>query len=232
MYKLELDLHLYFDPPMEDRGGGIVVTRTIELPFAPSPGLMVYGQDLDECPEPGGWPLKDLTWDIDREVFLATTSLSSHGMPMAMIPDVLQGWLARGWRLGSYMETYPEPDDDAEEAPDPAAADEEDLEDEMDRWPSLPPSKRPKAFNRLMRTLVRAMSERYNNLAVAYAMDQTKRYFDEHQLKQDTSRAAERWRQATRAFEELPPEQQSAWQEHVENHYPRLDRLVKEHEGW
>ncbi|MEX0585345.1 MAG: hypothetical protein WD176_01785, partial [Pirellulales bacterium] len=210
---------------MEDRGEGIVVTRTIELPFPPSPGLMVYGRDLDECPEPGGWPLKNLTWDIDRKIFLATTSLSSHGMPMALIPDILQGWLARGWRLGSYMETYQEPEDDAEGAADPAVPYEE---DEMERWHSLPPTKRPKAFNRLMRALVRAMSERCNNLAVAYAMDQTKRYFEEHELKQNSSRAAEKWRQAEQAFEEMPSEQQSAWQEHVEKHYPRLDRLVTE----
>ncbi len=31
MFILELDLHLYFEPPMTDAGDGIVLTRTLEL---------------------------------------------------------------------------------------------------------------------------------------------------------------------------------------------------------
>ncbi len=138
MFKLELDLHLYFDPPMADHGDGIAVTRTIDVPFPPWSGLLVYGRELDECPSPGGWPLKDVTWDVDRGVFLATTSLHSGGVPMAMIPDVVRAYVDRGWRLGSYMDLYEEPNEDESPEDDDAVEGGSVDEDEMELWPTMP----------------------------------------------------------------------------------------------
>ena len=43
MFKLELDMHLKWVPPMEEHGPGIILTRTIELPFAPTSGLHLFG---------------------------------------------------------------------------------------------------------------------------------------------------------------------------------------------
>ncbi len=34
-FTLELDLHLFFTPLMQDWGHGIVMTRTLQLPFPP-----------------------------------------------------------------------------------------------------------------------------------------------------------------------------------------------------
>ena len=44
VFRLELDLRLYFVPLMSDTGNGITVTRTIELPFAPQIELGIAGR--------------------------------------------------------------------------------------------------------------------------------------------------------------------------------------------
>ncbi len=77
-------------------------------------------------------------------------------------------------------------------------------------------TRRPKEFNRLMRALVRKMSELHNDVAVAYAMDKTKRYFDESESREPKTAAVEEWRRAKDEFERMPFEQQHAWQEKIE----------------
>jgi hypothetical protein len=46
----ELDLHLYYVPPMEYSGGAIVLTRTVELPFAPTGDVSIHSRQFDGSP--------------------------------------------------------------------------------------------------------------------------------------------------------------------------------------
>jgi hypothetical protein len=106
MYKLELDVALKFDPPMRDDSPGILVTRTVDLPFIPFEGLALYSGSWDGWPEPRGLKLQDVVWDVDRGTFLATSVSAVEGMPIASIPAELSDWVGRGWRFGSYNDTY------------------------------------------------------------------------------------------------------------------------------
>ena len=93
MFKLELDLLLYFVPPMDERGQGIRLTRSLELPFPPINGLYLSGIAMDDPPTPMGCRINDLTWDLDRQVFMATTQLTNHDFPIATIPDEIGSWI-------------------------------------------------------------------------------------------------------------------------------------------
>ena len=57
MFTVELDLHLTFDPPMRESDTGIIVNRTLQLPFAPSEGTSVHGAGWDFFDEPHGYVL-------------------------------------------------------------------------------------------------------------------------------------------------------------------------------
>jgi len=46
-YTLELDLHVFFTPLMQDGGTGIVMTRTLQLPFPPADKIAIGGQSID-----------------------------------------------------------------------------------------------------------------------------------------------------------------------------------------
>ena len=54
MFKLELDMELYFVPPMEEIGEGICLTREFELPFPPLTGISLAGVALNGSPSPLG----------------------------------------------------------------------------------------------------------------------------------------------------------------------------------
>lgn len=111
MYTLHLDLHLKFVPPMSKHGLGIVLTRAVQLPFVPASSLRIAGASLDEHGGPSGFGLEELTWDVDREVFSASTQIICHDEPLALIPDAIRSWLEMGWELGSYADTCEQPHD-------------------------------------------------------------------------------------------------------------------------
>lgn len=226
MFKVELDLSLYYAPPMEDHGGGIVVTRTLELPFTPTLGVAIWSNEMDECPEPMGFKLNDLVWDMDRQVFLAKTQLIDCGAPLALIPHAVRSWVDRGWRLGSWMDSYRQ-DKGAEASgrETPSGTSRWD-DDEMEQWLVRRPADRPADFNKVFGAIVRTMAELYNNWSVAYAMHRTKLFFDETALKDNESAAAKKWRDAKREFDVMPFEKQIAWQERVIRKYPPLAELV------
>jgi len=90
VYRLALDLDLYFVPPMEGNHGGITVTRNFTLPFPPTSGLAICGRQIEEHPDPHGFVLHDVLWDMDREVFTAHTSLESQALPIAEIPNAIR----------------------------------------------------------------------------------------------------------------------------------------------
>jgi hypothetical protein len=233
-FTVELDLVLHFVPPMSPHSNGLVLTRKFQLPFPPYDGLLVFSNKMDDCPDPEGMMLKHVVWDIDRRIFLARTQIQHDMLPIALIPVEVRSWIDLGWRLGSCRDKYAVeyPDDEVQEAsPRPDSLEDEASwpeldEDELESWATLPPRKRPARFNRLLRALVRHMSETYDNLSVAYAMDQTKRYFDEEEVKKSDNPAVDAWRKAEQAFMSMSDDEQTKWQKHVERHYPRLDRLI------
>jgi len=226
MFRLELDVSLYFIPPMDEHGGGIMLTRTLELPFAPTPGLIVYGKSLEECPEPVGFKLDDLIWDMDREVFLASSRMINAGLPIALIPEELRSWVDRGWRLGSYKDVYAQPGEPEDEPGEPSVDGDEDEWEMMERWPTMGLRARPREFNKTLRALVREMATVLNNENIAYAIDKTKRFFDEAELKGNSSPAAKRYHDALTEYFEMPSEERLDWRDHVMKKYPRLDRIV------
>ncbi len=57
MFKLNLDMELFFLPPMVDNGRGICLTRTFELPFPPTANVLLSGVALNGTPVPLGYVL-------------------------------------------------------------------------------------------------------------------------------------------------------------------------------
>jgi len=89
--------------------------------------------------------LEDLTWDIDREVFLANTTLVSHDEPLAFVPATIREWIGLGWKLGSYHDTYVQPE---EVDPDPEIQSVDDGEYErLEQLHTMPKTRRSTEFN-------------------------------------------------------------------------------------
>jgi hypothetical protein len=212
---VELDISLCFVPPMDEQARGIVVTRTLELPFAPTNGTFITGIALNGQPMAEGFKLEDVTWDLDHQRFLATTSLISQDFPIAEIPVMIRDWIDRGWKLGSYENTY---DEELEYEQDLLLAEPivgaEDEEHEK-RWPTMNLRSRPPALNRFLAALAREMARCYNNWDIAYAIDKTKTYFTEEHLRENKSRAAAKFRDAQAEFDRMTFEQQYDWREKV-----------------
>jgi hypothetical protein len=225
MFKIELDLVVYF-PPMEEHGQGVRFTRGIELPFIPSAEIAVHSMKMEECPEPLGIALRDLIWDMDRQVFLATTKLIDN-VPMAMIPRSICGLIDRGWRLGSWMDTYREDEPVETKVAQPVSLEDIDDwdEDEAEEWPGKRPSNRPASFNTIFGAMIRTMAELHNNSSVAYAMDKTKRFLHEDQLKQDFT-FRQRWGNLCWEFARMSMDQQIRWCDRMIRKYPSLAQLV------
>lgn len=130
---------------MSDHGAGIVITREIQLPFVPRTSIRLCGVSIDQCADPLGFQLEDLTWDIDREVFLAKTCLISHDEPLAFIPDTIRSWLDLGWKLGTYHDTYGEGDVGDDDFDD--VQDDDGEYERMEILHTLPKNKRNREFN-------------------------------------------------------------------------------------
>ena len=235
MYSLELDLELFFVPPMENFGNGICVTRSLDLPFVPHSGLSVFGQDLTDCPLPPGIVLEQLTWDIDRQRFLARSALTLQEWPIVAMPDEVGQWIERGWRLGSHLEQYENGEDTQPDAsgPDVNVSDLADYVFGDENWSELirlqevSHRKRPPEFNTLFHVVIRTMTECHNNQATAYAMYKTQRFFSESQChgpQQPT--AARQFRDAQREFETTSFEKRAIWLRTVKRKYPSLRAIL------
>ena len=85
-FSVDVDLVLRFVPPMDNHSDGIRLTRTIELPFPPAEDISIFSKEWEGEDFPLGYVLKNVTWEIDRDRFLADTLLSVTGTPIAMIP--------------------------------------------------------------------------------------------------------------------------------------------------
>jgi hypothetical protein len=235
MYPLELDLELFFVPPMEDFGNGISVTRTLDLPFVPHSGLSVFGKELTDSPLPPGIVLEQLTWDIDRQLFLARSTLTIQDWPIVAMPNEIRQWIVRRWRLGSHLEQYENGDGTQPDANrlDVNVSDLPDYVFSNENWSELirlqevSHRKRPPKFNTLFHVVIRTMTERHNNQASAYAMYKTQRFFSEsqcHDPQQPT--AARQFRDAQFEFETMSLEKQAVWSRTVKRKYPSLRAIL------
>lgn len=225
MFTFELDMLLRFVPPMLENGQGIVVTRTIQLPFVPFEGLVVYSKQFTDHPHPeAGHKLENVTWDVERQVFLAQTSLSHMDLPMGYILQEVRDTIARGWRLGSYADAYQEEEatvNDREVSPMTQGEWKN-----VENWPSMAPTERPAHFNDIFGFLIGIMATLSNNPSAAYAMEKTKRFFTEQQLKTDASDTVRKWLEARSEYEAMPWEKQYAWQKRTAKKYAPFDRLA------
>lgn len=226
-YKIHLDLVLRFVPPMVSHGEGISLTRIVELPFPPFNGLGLFARNLELCTEPVGMNLTDVIWDLDRELFLAKTSIDME-MPIADIVVEIRTWIESGWRLGSFLDDY---DTDREKQREPSveiAGDDCSFEGERtDLWPRMRPSKRPQAFNVLFQATVRKMVEIHNNIAVAYAMAKTHLFFTEEEVKRLHDKDVLRFRDACYEYEQMPIDGQIKWIKRIKRAFPRLEQLLR-----
>jgi hypothetical protein len=156
--------------------------------------------------------------------------LIEQSIPFAFIPDEIRSWITRGWRFGKLEDSYVEhePDDELE-AEDSSGDQIDDEWDESEKMASMNSRSRPRSFNRVMRAIVREMARLYNNWPIAYAIDKTKRFFSEEELKtRDSSKAKDKFKQAYMEFHALPDEDKLKWQARVIRRGPRLDRIVAE----
>ncbi len=229
MFKVEIDMSLCFNPPMAENAPGIRVTRTLELPFPPVEGMYLTGLTINGQPMVEGNPIEDVTWDLDRQVFLVNAKAISVNLPIAFIPLDIMSWLERGWRLGSFEEAYQDESDKPTRERTPktiAMYSHDDLGDEAEHWPTMNPRSRPPAFNQFLRALVREMASLQNNWPIAYAIDQTKVFFTEGQLKGNDARSAIKFQDAVRRFEGMSFDQQYDWYKRVIQKNPRLESML------
>ena len=228
MFKLNLDVRLYFDPPMADHGKGITVTRELDLPFPPTEGLFLGGVVLNGVPIPLGYKIKEVTWDIDRETFFANSSSSLVDFPIALIPLEIRSWIDRGWRLGSYEDTYEKEDKRVtrfQRKPIACKWDWDD-EDEAEKWQRMRPRSRPENFNKLFKAVVREMALLGNNSAVAYAMYRTHTFFDDTELEKDETPAAKKFKDAKSEFDRMSFDEHYDWCHSIARRCPHLAQFV------
>lgn len=238
MYTVEVDLHLQFTPPMDDLGKGVTFRRRFLLPFPPSPKVAIHSKHADDCPDPLGMCLTDIVWDIDREVFLAKTTISMVGEPLAVIPGMILDWMDRGWELGSWLDQYQvaEPTTNGTDA---AVNDgEDDSEwDRLERMHTLPKRERPRWFNRFFQALIRHMVEHHDGCAEAYTMDRLGRWlevYDDRRINPTKTRPSEEaeWLRVRDEYGELSEAALDAWERKV-SRYPRMAKVLQEiREEW
>lgn len=191
-FRVELDLHLFFVPLMQELGDGITLTRTLDLPFPPNSKIMIGGRSIEgDCIPPLGYRLSDILWDVDRETFLAKTVTSHHGSPVAFVPSDIETYVQDGWKIGSWQDFY----DSDRKCPIGGGINvgkfdfDWDDDDELFSLETTRASKRPEQFNLLFSALIRMLFMLRNNEAVGYAMYKTKLFFqDEAQRSPEFSK--------------------------------------------
>lgn len=229
MYAVEVDLVVHFLPPMLDIGNGIRLTRTLELPFVPREDIAVFSKEWEGMEDPLGYRLKEITWDVDRNRFLAETSISMVGTPIAMIPHEIHRLTDHGWKLGSFKDQYStERKRGRKRAKLPTMKISHWDDDEAEQW-DVQPKGRPKEYKLILHTVVAMMATLQNNCIVAYAMLKTGRYADVPEGKQprDLPPAERRFSEAVEEYLAMNFDKQWKWSERIQGRYPRLVELVE-----
>jgi hypothetical protein len=226
LFTLEIDAILCFDPPMSDKGPGIPVTHTLQIPFVPFDGLAIVSRIFGEPPMPEGPQLKEVTWDADRQVFMAYNEHVFCDFPILSIPQEINYWLDLGWKYGSCTDKY-EPAHRGRKPKKSAFGPAPQIEDDATKQLySMKPADRPEYFNHLLDAVVRTMAELNNNWPVAYAMDKTKMYFSETDPFNAKTPAEKKFAEAARAFGVMDFKEQWNWCQRVVKRNPRLDLFL------
>jgi hypothetical protein len=228
MFKLHLDLEICYSPPMSDRQQGVVLTRSLGLPFPAHKGLILHSTRMDEATDPPiGIQLREVMWDVDRQVFLARASIIEHDHPMDLIPQHLKSWIARGWRIGSWKDNYVADDESGD---DDVTIAIDGGDDEWERSEALrrsPRRRRTTETNATYRAVIRHLAETYDRMEFAYAFDKTGRLFTEQELADEAQDPqVARFRAAMLEFAEMRDELQAAWRSKVMR-YRGLASLVR-----
>ena len=229
MYAVNVDLVVRYVPPMHDHHAGIRLTRTIELPFPPAKDISVFSKDWEDLVDPMGYVLKEVTWDADRNCFLADTEVSDTGLPIALIPHDIRRLVDHGWKYGSYKDGYQtERKRGRKHHTLPAMRIRKWDFDEAASWEANRKD-RPKEFNLVLRAIVATMAELHNNCAVAYAMLKTACFLHipDQKPASELSPLEKRFRQAIDDYHRLTSDQQWDWCDRVKRRYPRLADIVQ-----
>lgn len=229
MYIVHVDLVLWYLPPLDEIGGGIRVHRTFELPFPPSESISVFSKHWEGHDDPVGYPLKEITWDLDRHCFLAETHMSATGLPIAVIPLEIRSLLDQGWTYGSCTDAYgPEPRGRKRSKLRSLAIGDWD-DEEVEQWETARPKARPKEFKTVLQSLVATMAQLHNNCSVAYAMLKTGGYvaIPKETPHTDWSAFQRKFAAAMKDFESMTFEQQWDWGERIQRRYPRLIDVIE-----
>lgn len=232
MFTVHLDISLNFHPPMERDAGGVLLHRTLELPFAPSLGLRLAGRAIEGQAAAQGYVIEGLTWDLDRQAFVAETRVNLVDVPLAEIPFAIHDWLARGWQLGSSTEPSDATNEPHKTSPEALAMCGYDPADaEALRWPTMDPPSRPASFNHFLKALVREMTRQPVDWPVAYAIDQTGLFFTEEQQAEFELPGVGEFIEAVRTFTGMPFEERLGWKERVMLENPRLGGILVAMQG-
>lgn len=225
MYILHLDLQICCSPPMDKHGPFITCTRQVELPFPPYEGLIIYSAEIDDCSKPEGFALKRVVWDMDRKIFLATTSVDP-GAPIGAIIGEIQEWIDRGWTLGSFIDSYPDQIPSPKAKPKRRRAREIPWE-ELEEMQENQKPRRPESFMTEFRAWIRFLAERSSE-ADAYAMDKSGVAFPQLVLDRDgkPDPASRAWNVLIQEYHNLSEKQQVAWLRKVRR-YPKWTALLR-----
>jgi len=228
VFQVNLDLILRFVPPMSEHDAGFRLTRTFELPFAPSNGTAVFSRDWEGMGDPLGYVLKNATWDIDRKCFLAETVSEMCDIPIAIIPLEIRRLVDYGWTIGSYADQYSnERKRGRKRGKIPKLTISDWDEEDAESWDS-DKTERPKEFKTVWHAVVAMMADLWNNCPVAYAMLRTGVHVEvpKEEFK-ELSPLQTRFRDAVRDFETLTFDQRCVWRERVVGRYPRMSDVVE-----
>jgi len=221
MYKVQLEIELYFVPPMDEHDPGVSLVKTIELPFQPVPEMGLVGDSLEGNPFPPGLVIKELSWDVDRRLFLAKLAdYHFGGDSLSGQAYTLREWIEHGWTLGHLQDPYEQEHED-EEPPDVTPAQllkSLPLEEPPPRITS--PSDRAEGFRACLRGMVRLMAEIENNMAVAYAMDKTGCVLTKSNRDKVSPLIQQRWDDAVKDFENVTYKRRAVWIRRTKKYMP------------
>ena len=161
-------------------------------------------------------------------LFRASTTVVGTDFPLALIPEDIERWTSLGWEFPPREKTRDRPRKKTRASFHRAisAWGNED-EEVLNNWPRLSQSQRPEAFNQLLLAIARQLVESRDDVATAYAIAKTKRFFTDEEIRDPNNAAAQKFSAAFKSFLEMSWERQSNWQRRILRTFPRLDQFVR-----